>query len=672
MFAVQADGRKLTTIEGLAQPDGKPGALQDAFCEAHATQCGYCTPGMLIAAHALLEKPAPTEHEIREAIGGNLCRCTGYQQIVDAIKLAAGKTWRRTRHRARSAENGFRYIGKKRRTKEDPRFVTGCGRFVADIALPGMKHVALVSSPHAAARIKSIRTDKALALTGVHYVLTGAELCAAVEPLLPGVDAPKVARYPLAHGVVRYAGEWVAAVVAETRALAEDAAERSKSTTQPTDTCARPGEGRLPVSAAGASRCMAANILHRQVRLGTCGRGFRPRRAQAFLTRALGPQRDGADRNLWRRGAVGSGPADARCVGFDPDAEIPRPVGARAAPAGQRGASAFRRRCRRQFRRQARHQAYGAGRISRATNLGMPVRLIEDRLENMRGGDMHGPDRIFDMQLAFDADGTIRSLRIRALDDVGAYAGRSPLQLGKPVGAIVGPYQIHSVEYEPISVMTNKTAQEAVRGFGQSPTNYAMETAIDRVARHLGMDRIALRKRNFIRKDQFPYLIPSGTQLRQRRLSHGAGQGARGRGFSERCRRARDAARKRGAPRRHRHFQLPRAFRRQFRVRAAVQSEERDHHLDGFLPGARRPVRRHYRRDGHLERRGRVTRLWLPTVLGEVLERDPDAIRVVHADSLNALPSNSPVGSRMAIMLGGAAAGAARKIKAALLRDRRA
>jgi carbon-monoxide dehydrogenase small subunit len=92
MYAVQADGRSLTTIEGLARPDGTPDALQDAFCEAHALQCGYCTPGMIVAAHALLEaNPAPGEDEIREAIGGNLCRCTGYQQIVDAIKLAAEK-----------------------------------------------------------------------------------------------------------------------------------------------------------------------------------------------------------------------------------------------------------------------------------------------------------------------------------------------------------------------------------------------------------------------------------------------------------------------------------------------------------------------------------------------------------------------------------------------------
>ena len=92
IYAVQADGCSVTTIEGLASPDGTPGMLQDSFCEAHALQCGFCTPGMIVAAHALLEEnSAPSEAQIREAIGGNLCRCTGYQQIVDAIQLAASR-----------------------------------------------------------------------------------------------------------------------------------------------------------------------------------------------------------------------------------------------------------------------------------------------------------------------------------------------------------------------------------------------------------------------------------------------------------------------------------------------------------------------------------------------------------------------------------------------------
>src|SRR5437879_7810600 len=119
----------------------------------------------------------------------------------------------------------FRYIGTKRRAKEHPRFVSGNGRFVADIALPGMKHVALVASPHASARIVSIDAKAAASAAGVLYVLTGEEFCANTDSLAIGVDAPRVTRFALARGVVRYAGEWVAAVVADSRALAEDAAE---------------------------------------------------------------------------------------------------------------------------------------------------------------------------------------------------------------------------------------------------------------------------------------------------------------------------------------------------------------------------------------------------------------------------------------------------------------
>ena len=91
MFAAQADRATITTVEGLAG-DGPLTPLQQAFHENHALQCGYCTPGMLIAGHALLSQNAsPTDEEIRHAIGGNLCRCTGYQQIVEAIQMAAEK-----------------------------------------------------------------------------------------------------------------------------------------------------------------------------------------------------------------------------------------------------------------------------------------------------------------------------------------------------------------------------------------------------------------------------------------------------------------------------------------------------------------------------------------------------------------------------------------------------
>ena len=89
MFAVQADGMQVITVEGLAPHRGSLSKIQDAFCEKHGLQCGYCTPGMLIACHALVQdNPHPSKAQIREAISGNLCRCTGYQQIVDAVQHA--------------------------------------------------------------------------------------------------------------------------------------------------------------------------------------------------------------------------------------------------------------------------------------------------------------------------------------------------------------------------------------------------------------------------------------------------------------------------------------------------------------------------------------------------------------------------------------------------------
>ena len=560
--------------------------------------------------------------------------------------------------------SAFRYIGKKRRTKEDPRFVAGRGRFVADIALPGMKHVALVTSPHASARIKAIRSNKALSLTGVHCVLTGEELCAATDPLLVGVDAPLVMRYPLANGVVRYAGEWVAAVVADSRALAEDAAEKIEIDYEPTLYILDP-EKAIEPGVHLVHPDHGSNVLYRRKFVwGPVEEDFaRSRHRLAFRVR-------------WGRSATVPIETFGVAAQWDPGRQLLDVWASIQMPKfPDQTARALRlpgNAVRVHFDVDV-GGSYGVKRGIKHTvlvgylakKLGMPVRFIEDRLENMRGGDMHGPDRIFDMQVAFDTDGTIRALKIRALDDVGAYAGRSPLQLGKPVGAIVGPYRISSVEYEPISVMTNKTAQEAVRGFGQAPTNYAIETAIDRVARHLGMDRIELRKRNFIAKEQFPYLIPSGSTYDSGDYVTVLDKSLAAVSYPELVA-ARDAARKAG---RLAGIGIATclepsggnsAFEPLFNPKNQTTTWMDSCLVKVDISGAVIGVM-------NTSTSGQGHETLVATVLGEILERDPDTIRVVHADSLNALPSNSPVGSRMAIMLGGAAAGAAKKIKATLM-----
>ena len=90
MFAVQADGADVTTIEGMSGPNGELSTVQQAFMDAHGLQCGFCTPGFVVSVTAFLrDNPSPNEAEIREALSGNLCRCTGYQGIIEAVRLAA-------------------------------------------------------------------------------------------------------------------------------------------------------------------------------------------------------------------------------------------------------------------------------------------------------------------------------------------------------------------------------------------------------------------------------------------------------------------------------------------------------------------------------------------------------------------------------------------------------
>ncbi len=210
-----------------------------------------------------------------------------------------------------------------------------------------------------------------MALPGVHYVLTGEELAAATEQLMNGLDTPEVRRYPLALKQARYVGEWVAAVVAETRALAEDGAELVEVNYEPLPFVIDP-EAALRPDAPLVHPPHGSNVLlDRTFVWGEVEARFRRGAKAPVVPRRLGPQLDGADRDLRRYGRLGSVARTARRLGLDPDAEICRSDRARAAAARQRGARALRYRCRRQLRRQARHQAHHALRaISRAASAG--------------------------------------------------------------------------------------------------------------------------------------------------------------------------------------------------------------------------------------------------------------------------------------------------------------
>ena len=635
--------------------------------DAPGLQCGFCTPGMLITAHALLTNEADAVrggdprgarreslplHRLRADHRGGQARGRAFERPQST--RAAPSDWNRA----------FRYIAKKRRPKEDRRFLAGSGRFVADVALPGMLHVALVASPYPFARVRGIDAKAALALPGVRAVVTGADLAVATDPMMSGLDAPKLRRYPLAHGMTRYVGEWVAAVVGESRAIAEDAAELVEVDYESLTPVIDPELAILP-NAPAVHPDHGSNVLFRHT----------------WTWGPVAADFDAADHRLslrarWHRsstvpietfGVVASWNYATQLLDVWASIQMPKYPDQLARALRMPGNAV-----RVHFdvdvggsygvKRGLKHSIL-TGYLAR--RLGVPVRLMEDRLENMRGGDAQGPDRIFDIEAAFTKAGIVRSLKIRALDDCGAHAGRAPLQLGKPVGAICGPYRVNSVEYEAISVTTNKTPQEAVRGFGQSPTNFALETTMDRIAAQLRMDRIELRRANLIRKEEFPYTIPSGSTYDSGDY-HQVLEKALGAAHYAELLRRRDAARAAG--------KLAgigvacclepsggnSAFEPLFNPKNETTTWMEACSIKVDLYGA-------VVVSMNTSSSGQGHETLAATVVGEVLERDPETIRVVHADSLSALPSNSPVGSRMAIMLGGAAAGAAKKLKEAVI-----
>ena len=562
------------------------------------------------------------------------------------------------------SEARHRYVSSDRRVREDRRFVVGKGKFVADIDLPNTKHIALVTCPHAAARIKSIDKRAALKVPGVHYVVDGRELAEATLPLMTGLDTPNVPRRPLALDIARYSGEWVAAVVADTRAQAEDAAEAIDVSYEPLPFVLDAEQAMAP-GAVLVHQAHGSNVLLDKTFVwGDVDQDFKDSPHKLSL------------RVKWARSSTVPIETFGVVTTWDPWREILDVYASIQMPryADQIGAalkipsSSVRV-----------HYdvdvggSYGVKRGIKNTvlagylarRLGVPIRLVEDRLENMRGGDAHGPERLFDVDVAFDDNGVVRSMKMRALENLGAYAGRSPFQLGKPIGSIVGPYKIGSVQYRAIAVVTNKTTQDAVRGFGQGPTNLALERIMDEVANVLNLDPLEVRRRNLIRHDEFPYMIPSGTTYDSGDYHTVIDKVLADTNYAE-LKKERDRLRAEGKL-------------AGIGIAACLEPSGGNATFEAllnpaittstFMDSCRIVV------DGmgaitatmHTTSSGQGHETLVGTVVGEVLQIDPDTIRVARPDSLNSLPSGTPVGSRMAIMLGGAAFHAAQKLKAKLI-----
>jgi aerobic-type carbon monoxide dehydrogenase small subunit (CoxS/CutS family) len=168
----QAAGRQVETVEGLGSPE-QLHPLQQAFIDTGAVQCGYCTPGMLVAAKGLLGRnPNPTRAQIIETLEGNLCRCTGYRRILTAVELAAAAL----RGENGGYQNDFPVVGQEYRRGDAVDKVLGKTQYVEDIEMPGMLHARVLRSPHHHARLAALDTQAAARLPGVVCIITAADI----------------------------------------------------------------------------------------------------------------------------------------------------------------------------------------------------------------------------------------------------------------------------------------------------------------------------------------------------------------------------------------------------------------------------------------------------------------------------------------------------------------
>jgi carbon-monoxide dehydrogenase large subunit len=414
-----------------------------------------------------------------------------------------------TQHPTEPAER--KWVGKSIRRVEDPKFLLGRGGYVDDMKVAGMLHAVLVRSPHAHARIKNINVDQARRLPGVVAVATGAEAAELTDPMPDFGPAPdKHTWYCLALDKVRYVGEGVVAVVAESRYIAEDAAVLVEVEYEPLPPVVDP-EAALEPDSPLVHEPLGSNLAYeRTFTFGEVERDF----AEADVVVK--------DRLRWHRSGAQPLETVAALAGFDRGTgmltihtnsltftsylfmmattlKVPaNKLDMHPHPAGGSFGSKF----------WAVKVAVIAGMLSKLT--GRPVKYVEDRVDNISNSDHHGSDRVYDVQLALMNDGTLKSLRVRVIDDYGAYIQFGVGHHGNALAQVTGPYRIGSVQYGLRAVLTNKCQQGAYRGFGSEVNNWMLERMVDLGARRLGMDPVEIRRRNFIPPDQFPYFIPTG------------------------------------------------------------------------------------------------------------------------------------------------------------------
>jgi putative selenate reductase molybdopterin-binding subunit len=484
VLAVQAQGQQITTIEGLAV-NGELDPVQAAFAAHFASQCGYCTPGMIMTAKAFLAtNPNPTEDEVRQAIRGNLCRCTGYSRIVDAIMAAAGQTV--TVRQYRPAEH--RVVGQSLPRADAEEKVTGKAQYAYDMHLPAMLHGEILRSPHPSARILNIDTEAAKAIPGVLAVYTQADM---PQNKYGAFVQDETA---LAEGVVRYQGEGVAAVIAIDEPTALRGLEAIDVDYEPLPGVFDPEEAMeegAPAVHPDAERNVAA---HNRVHAGDLDAGF----AEA--------DHIFEDRFVTSRQCHTCMEPHSVIADYDPSGRVTLHMSSqstffdRFALMGIFGMPANKIRIISPYlgggfgSKSEPHSIYVVA-IQASMNLGRPVKMFHSRDEEFTSSRTRHPEIIY-MKTGVKADGTITARSARVILDNGAYTSYGPgvsLTQSMLGGAV---YRIPAYHYDGYTVYTNNPFGGAFRGFGSPQFTFAAECHTDMIAERLGMDAVEFRLKN--------------------------------------------------------------------------------------------------------------------------------------------------------------------------------
>ncbi len=405
----------------------------------------------------------------------------------------------------------FRWIGKPISRVEDERLMRGAGRYIDDLhPFPGCKVAAIVRSPYAHAIIRNIEVEAALQVPGVVGVITGADVRREMRPFPVGVPEP-VEYYPMAIDKARFVGEPVAVVVADTRYIAEDAAELVEVEYDPLPAVMDAEAATRPESAPLHENVGSNVANHRVFSYGEweqplknaphiiSGR-FEFPKVTATPIETYGVIADYApgtgDYTVW---ANFHGPftlhtvmAQALKVGTHQlrlcvPADIGGSYGIKSAVYPYITLIAL------------------ASRV-----LGCPVRWIEDRLEHLKASSS-GTDRVTYVTGALDEHGRVLALKLTQYDDVGAYIrAPEPATLYRTYGDTTGAYAIPALYMDCYAVMTNRLPTGLIRGYGGPQLYHTLERFMDVAAHNLGIDPAEIRRRNFIRADQFPYRTPTG------------------------------------------------------------------------------------------------------------------------------------------------------------------